>query len=139
MHPGGELLLCHATGTSHWDIPKGSAEPGETELDTALRETAEETGLVFKASDLLELGLYSYRPVKDLHLYATLTERLDLRRCTCSTHFRDHWNRLRPEMDAFAWVPFMQVVKRCAPNMVTLLTKAISLPDVLHRLQQRCF
>lgn len=137
MHPGGELLLCHATGTSFWDIPKGSAQPGETELATALRETAEETGLMFNAFDLIELGRYRYRPVKDLHLFATLIGRIDLSGCSCSTHFRDHANRLRPEMDAFAWVPFMQVAKRCAPNMARLLTQSISLPDVLHRLEQQ--
>ena len=28
-----------------WEFPKGSVEPGETDLDTALRECAEETGL----------------------------------------------------------------------------------------------
>ena len=34
-----ELLLCHVTGQHHWDLPKGGMTPGETPLDTALRET----------------------------------------------------------------------------------------------------
>jgi bis(5'-nucleosidyl)-tetraphosphatase len=36
------LLLKHA---DRWDLPKGHAEANETLLETALRETAEETGI----------------------------------------------------------------------------------------------
>src|SRR5690606_26492784 len=70
-----ELLLCHATGTSRWDIPKGRREPGESEQDAAIRETFEETGLRFEPQALLELGRFRYRPGKDLHLFATRIER----------------------------------------------------------------
>lgn len=37
------LLLKNSKG--HWDFPKGIIESGETDLDAALRETKEETGL----------------------------------------------------------------------------------------------
>lgn len=37
------LLLHYQPG--HWDFPKGHIEKGETEQDTALRETKEETGI----------------------------------------------------------------------------------------------
>jgi 8-oxo-dGTP pyrophosphatase MutT (NUDIX family) len=36
------LLLRHA---DRWDLPKGHCDPGESDLQTALRETQEETGL----------------------------------------------------------------------------------------------
>ncbi len=36
------LLMKHS---NRWDFPKGCAEPGETAVETALRETEEETGL----------------------------------------------------------------------------------------------
>lgn len=42
------LLMQHA---NRWDLPKGHAEPGETILQTSLRETAEETG--FEAKNIL--------------------------------------------------------------------------------------
>lgn len=35
------LLRCY----DYWDFPKGEVEPGEAELQTAVREVAEETGL----------------------------------------------------------------------------------------------
>ncbi len=74
---------------------------GETPQRTAIRETAEETGLLFAPADLLDLGHFSYRPVKDLHLYAALTERFDAAACHCSSHFTDLWGRQRLEMDGF--------------------------------------
>ncbi len=38
------LLIKHANG-GHWSFPKGHVERGETELQTAIREIQEETGL----------------------------------------------------------------------------------------------
>ena len=40
---GARILLLRAY--KNWDFPKGQIEPGESELDAAKRETAEETGL----------------------------------------------------------------------------------------------
>lgn len=135
LNPQAELLLCHATGTFHWDIPKGGADPGESPLQAALRETREECGIDFAPAELLDLGRHRYRSVKDLHLYAVLSERFDIARCVCVSHFRDVWGRLRPEMDAFAWIPFERVPRRCARQMALLLTQKLPLPEVLLRLQ----
>lgn len=40
-----ELLLVRHKAGGHWSFPKGHVEPGETEIETALREVLEETGL----------------------------------------------------------------------------------------------
>src|SRR5208283_284175 len=42
--PGRKFLLLHYE-EGHWDYPKGHVEKGETELETARRETEEETGI----------------------------------------------------------------------------------------------
>lgn len=41
---GPLFLLLRSAKTGEWGPPKGKAEPGESELETAVRETFEETG-----------------------------------------------------------------------------------------------
>jgi putative (di)nucleoside polyphosphate hydrolase len=130
-----ELLLCHATGGKHWDIPKGMAEPGETSVQAALREAREECGIDVDPDALRDLGRFTYRPDKDLWLHAALIARVDTSQCVCSTYFTDRWGRLRPEMDAFRWVSFDEVATHCAKNMAIVLTTKLSLVAVLERLQ----
>jgi 8-oxo-dGTP pyrophosphatase MutT (NUDIX family) len=137
LNPRSELLLCRATGTYVWDIPKGGGEPGESPLQTAIRETAEECGLRFDAHQLLELGRFAYRPSKDLHLYATRVDGVDAADCHCSSHFTDIWGRRRPEMDAFEWTAFERVPRRCARRMAALLTQTLSLPQLLQQVSRR--
>ena len=44
--PGGgvEVLVAHRPRYDDWSLPKGKAEPGERDEDTAVREVEEETG-----------------------------------------------------------------------------------------------
>jgi len=130
-----ELLLCHATGGRHWDIPKGMADPGETSVQAALREAREECGLELDPPALQDLGRFTYRPDKDLWLHAALIDRIDPEQCVCSTRFTDRWGRSRPEMDAFRWVRFEDVPAHCAKNMTLVLTTKLSLREVLERLR----
>ena len=134
----GQLLLCHVTGTRWWDVPKGLQDPGESPRQTAVRELAEETGVVLAPERLLDLGRIDYRPGKDLHLFAARRAAgdVDLARCRCSSHFPDpRTGRLRPEVDAYAWVPFAEVAARCARTLGKLLSETVSLADILRRLQ----
>jgi 8-oxo-dGTP pyrophosphatase MutT (NUDIX family) len=135
LEAGAELLLCHASGTRHWDIPKGMAEAGESSAQTAAREAREECGIELDVGDLLEIGRFDYRPDKDLSLHAALIDRIDPARCICSSFFSDRWGRVRPEMDAFRWTPFAAVAEFCAKNMARVLTRRVSLADVLARLR----
>ena len=49
FNSGKVLLLRHSSissrGGGHWDFPKGHIDDGETEIQTALRELGEETGI----------------------------------------------------------------------------------------------
>lgn len=130
-----ELLLCHVTGAWHWDIPKGGVNPGETPLDAALRETREECGIDFSGRPLRDLGQMAYRPRKDLHLFAVLTDRFDAARCHCDSLYSDGWGRDRPEMDGFEWTRFDRVHRRCARHMGEVLTQKIALPALLAQLR----
>jgi len=48
FQPGKFLLMRHA---DRWDLPKGHCEPGETDWETATRETEEETGITNRQVD----------------------------------------------------------------------------------------
>jgi ADP-ribose pyrophosphatase YjhB (NUDIX family) len=135
LNPQRELLLCHATGSAYWDIPKGLGEPGEMPRDTAVRETFEETCLRVEPERLLDLGRFAYRPAKDLHLFATWMERIDLSACVCTSQFQSRFGKMVPEVDAYEWTPFVRVPQRCAKNMTKVLTQTLSLEEVWQRVR----
>ena len=95
VNPRGELLLCHVTDTPKWDIPKGMRDPGESELEAALRELREEAGLEFAAEAFRDLGPFEYRRDKRLHLYLVRSgpELDSLEHLHCSSYFPHHTTR----------------------------------------------
>lgn len=52
----GALLTVRKRGTSKFMLPGGKLEPGESPVDCAVREAAEEVGLVLDPAHLVELG-----------------------------------------------------------------------------------
>lgn len=49
------LLVRHTYGKLNWELPGGASEPGESIVDTALRELHEETGLDAVAERLVSV------------------------------------------------------------------------------------
>jgi 8-oxo-dGTP pyrophosphatase MutT (NUDIX family) len=136
LNDQAELLLCHVTGHSHWDLPKGGIHSGETPLQAALRETEEESGLVLQPDALLDLGPLPYRPNKGLHLFAALLPRLDTRELHCASCFTDARSERRlPEMDGFGWFAFDRISSLCTPRMAVVLQERLQLAGILRRLQ----
>ena len=58
------LLIKHAN-SGHWSFPKGHVEAGETEVETAMREIKEETG-VSADIDTRFREVVTYSPKKDV-------------------------------------------------------------------------
>lgn len=56
---GLEVLLVHRPRYDDWSFPKGKADPGESDLQAALREVEEETGL--RCAVAAELDPITYR------------------------------------------------------------------------------
>jgi 8-oxo-dGTP pyrophosphatase MutT (NUDIX family) len=133
-----ELLLCHVTGQRHWDLPKGGIHVDETPRQAALRETAEETGLVLAADALSDLGRFPYTAKKDLHLFAAVFDRVDPRRLCCESTFVERGSsRTLPEMDGFGWFAFDRVAELCTPRMAALLGDSVGLGATLDKLLDR--
>jgi 8-oxo-dGTP diphosphatase len=53
-----EILLVHRPRYDDWSLPKGKADPGEGDADTALREVEEETGLTCRLGQELPSTAY---------------------------------------------------------------------------------
>lgn len=130
-----ELLLCHASGSPHWDIPKGGGKLTETGRQTVVRETFEACGLQLAPRDLLPLGCFAHRPGRDLQLHAVLLARFDTRDCVCRSQFADGRGQWRPAMDGYRWTAFDEVPPWCAKGLAMLLTRTLSLSTILRQLQ----
>jgi 8-oxo-dGTP pyrophosphatase MutT (NUDIX family) len=119
-----QLFLAHATGNRHWDVPKGLSDPGEAPLQAALRETEEETGIRLDERGWFDLGRHTYRPGKDLQLFArrVSTTRVVVGDCICTSMFvHARSGRSLPEADSFGWFELDQLPQRCARSMSDLL------------------
>ncbi len=123
LNEENEILLAHATRTAHWDILKGRPNAGETPVQTAIREAFEESGLTFVASELVDLGEFSYRSDKNIHLFAIKVRKsmIDTDALHCVSMV-DRGDDSFPEVDRYKWVNPSDIPEYCAKNMIKLLT-----------------
>ena len=135
LDSAGRVLLAHATDTSHWDIPKGHGEEGETSIAAALRELHEETGIELAPERLKDLGRFAYRRDKDLHLFVARANdgEIDIEQCVCTSMFPSRRDgSMIPEMDAFRWVAPDEVEQYASRSLNRLFDTTLSLAE-LHR------
>jgi 8-oxo-dGTP pyrophosphatase MutT (NUDIX family) len=120
---GTRLILGHATRSPRWDIPKGVAEPGESFAAAACRELREETGLDAPEAALRPLGVFPYRPGKDLALFVWVMPGLpDPATLICASTFQ--WNgHALPEFDRFGLFTLDEARQHVGKAMAALLAE----------------
>ncbi len=64
FHGNTEILLIKHVNSGHWSFPKGHVEDEETEVETAMREVREETGIDVIIDPTFRETV-SYSPKKD--------------------------------------------------------------------------
>ena len=118
---GVKLLLCHATGTPRWDIPKGLADEGEQFIDAAVREVFEETGLLLRVSNLKSLGVFPYTKGKNLALFLYKVELLpDVSVLDCDSYFEKNGKQI-PEVDKYDLFTFDEAVSLTGKKLGVIL------------------
>jgi predicted NUDIX family NTP pyrophosphohydrolase len=116
---GLELFLGHMGGPfwarkqEHaWSIPKGEADEGESDLDVARREFAEELGVPAPELAYVEIGTFRYSSGKTVTVFAAEAPAFELAELR-SNEFELEWPprsgvmQRFPELDAARWVPVL--------------------------------
>jgi 8-oxo-dGTP pyrophosphatase MutT (NUDIX family) len=119
---GSRVLLGHATRSPRWDIPKGIAEPGESFVTAAVRELAEETGLVVAEDALRPLGVHAYLRDKDLALFSWTLAQVPLpETLVCRSTFTLPDGSVLPEFDRFGVFEWDATLTKVGKNLAHLL------------------
>lgn len=109
------ILRCY----DHWDFPKGTLEPGETPLQAAIRETAEESSVTdvdFRWGEIYR-ETAPYRRGKVARYYLAETRQVVI-------HLPIAPELGRPEHDEWRWVDFAEAQRLLPPRLQPILAWA---------------
>jgi predicted NUDIX family NTP pyrophosphohydrolase len=129
-HPGGPFWAKKDDGA--WSIPKGEFDEGESALEAAKREFAEESGIT-PQGEFLSLGTVSQSKAKTIHAWA-LRGDWDLSGFR-SNVFQMEWpphsgkQREFPEVDRMEWFPLDQARQKLLKGQIALLDRLQQLLD----------
>lgn len=114
------LLLHYESG--HWDFPRGHIERGETEINTALREIKEETGIK-KINFIPGFRLtHSWFYRKRFDTKTVLSRKTAI---LFLAETKTHPVKISPEHIGYQWLSFGKAIKQLTfPNSKKLLEKA---------------
>ena len=100
---GPEIVLAHRRAPALWALPKGTPASGESLEETALRETAEETGLTVEIGE--PIGPISYVFVRGSTRYFKTVHFWLMRPAGGDLADHDH------EFDDVRWVPLPEALR----------------------------
>lgn len=120
---GTHLLICHPTNGRVWDIPKGKKEQGEEMDEAASREMLEETGLMVSPDRLDLMGIYAYKPEKDLVLFRHVVGGMpDPSTLFCTSEFDDQ-GTMTKEMDGYAVLPVAEAIGMLNRELAAIVSR----------------
>lgn len=105
----GSILACHGTGKPKdygFDFPKGCVDEGEDDIDGALRELKEETGIILPNNEsIIDCGVHNHNKEKNIHIFVYPIEEFpDVSTLKCTTFFELNGKTL-PEVDFYEIIP----------------------------------
>ena len=128
VHPGGPLWAKRDAGA--WSIPKGEVDPGESPLDAARREFAEELGSAAPDDEAIELGEGRLKSGKRVLAWA-LAGDLDADAIVSMT-FEMRWPPRSgqtvafPEVDRARWCTIEAAREKLNPAQAALLDRLLA-------------
>jgi 8-oxo-(d)GTP phosphatase len=116
---GAEILLVYRTQHRDTSLPKGKVDPGETLPETAVREIAEETGLVVALGPPLGVVEYQLPNGRDKTVYYWAAEVSELSIANSTFEANDeieslHWMSLTEAREALSYPHDIDIVDRFA-------------------------
>lgn len=108
INNNGDILGCHVTGKPKgigFDFPKGCSDLGESDLQTALRELYEETGIIMSNEELIDCGIHNHNKKKNIHIFLCKTDTMPMiEKLKCSSYFNFNGKQF-PEIDYYEIIP----------------------------------
>lgn len=104
-----EVLACHPTNSSMniWSIPKGLNDEGESFVDTVCRELREETNLLVKPYNVIEVDEFYTYPSKNKKLkgfYIRIPYTIATTLLECNSMIINKSGVPFPEVDQYKWI-----------------------------------
>ncbi len=119
---GIEIVLCYRESEDLWALPKGTPEPGETTVETALREVTEESGLEVVSGAAIGETRYSF--VRDNYLYEKVVYFYLMSATGGDTGLHDE------EFDLVEWIPADQAIEKLTfKNESRIVEKALPMAE----------
>jgi len=117
-----KILMCHSTGNSHWDLPKGLKDENETDIQTAIRELKEETSFIVTENELEFLGTQKFNKEKFISLFKYIGSKVfNEKEAVCNSFFINFKGKEMPEADAFEFFTKDEALNKSAKNMNKIL------------------
>lgn len=116
------LLSKHKDG---WDIPKGKRDNGELDIECAIRECLEETGMEFGKKELEDFGIYDYHndSGRNLHAFVNFTENLpDIKNMSCKNYVERMGYKI-PEVQEYRYIDVGDVEEKFSSHLSPILVK----------------
>ncbi len=115
-----KYLICHPYGakwrSNYWTLPKGMKEIGETDKETAYRETKEETGLDLTKidGDITKIDTYKYagKNEKITIFLFKCNKDITKKKLECKSLIKYGEHKRKPEIDFFQWVSKKEAIDK---------------------------
>lgn len=111
----GDVLICKPTGArwNQWSIPKGLRDINESNIDAAVREVEEESGIILDKTKVKFIGTYPYKSKKKtlIAYYTGLKEDHTELNLNCISMVHVPGGDPFPEVCEYKWVSIQQAIQ----------------------------